>query len=174
MDFNKLSNTDLDQVEHIVIKFEEQYAKFAADISGNTPLLIILKGHLYIENELKVILNKELANPYRIKNLTKFSDVMNFVFTIGALPTNLYAVINKINIIRNKFAHDVEYEFNELILKELEDCLNGELKKNYFNEIRQLDDAVDKLRVLLFWVWEYLISERLISKYIAEKLKYIK
>ncbi|RUT27657.1 hypothetical protein EJP77_18690 [Paenibacillus zeisoli] len=166
----ELNNEDANETLQILEKFELQFSKFEEDTRSENIIQIILRGHLYIEHELKQILEKSLAHPEMLGDRLKFSDFTRLVFAIGALDLEYYSVINELNKFRNKFAHDLNFVFTEEHLNKLEECLSNDLRDYYLRSKEQYNTTIDKTRNLIFWVWQTIIAENIIPKHIKEKL----
>ena len=75
------------------------------------PVLTILKGHLLVEELLREHLNKMLPNPKAIEQLDlSFNDCLCLVKAHHNQPFLrwLWEAIKKLNILRNKLAHNLE------------------------------------------------------------------
>lgn len=77
---------------------------------------LILKGHLFIEYILNEIIRKRLVSPGAIlgdhRSYT-FSVKLQMVYSMGYLPTYLYANIRRINRLRNHLAHNLTVNLSE-------------------------------------------------------------
>lgn len=81
---------------------------------------LILKGHLFVEYVLNEIIRKRLISPDAIladhRSYT-FSVKLQMVYSIGCLPTHLYANIKRINRLRNCLAHNLTLDLDETQFK---------------------------------------------------------
>lgn len=78
----------------------------------------VLKSHLFIERIIDSMIQEKLKNPDSyLKNQTSFSFKIDLAHSLGILSDNLRSPIKGLNTIRNKYAHDLDYQvsFDELI-----------------------------------------------------------
>jgi len=148
--------------------YEEQHAKFSEDTEGESTFQIILRSHLYIEHELRIILFKNVRYPDLLGDKLKFSDFTKLVFALGLLPKEEMTVIKKINNLRNQFAHNLQYTIEEKEIITLLDSVSPSKRKRFakFNSTTTLN----KLKDILFLVWTDLVSYNLIPKHVKEHL----
>jgi len=94
-----------------------QDGRISIDEFGRTrviedPVLIILKGHLIIEETLVDICSRLLTNPAALeKGKVNFSTRLNLVRALtddGELPENIWHALYDLNKIRNDLAHNLE------------------------------------------------------------------
>jgi len=94
-----------------------QDGRISIDEFGRTrvkedPVLIILKGHLIIEETLVDICSRLLTNPAALeKDKVNFSTRLNLVQALigdGELPENIWHALRDLNKIRNDLAHKLE------------------------------------------------------------------
>ncbi|GAA3410798.1 hypothetical protein ACFFNY_20870 [Paenibacillus hodogayensis] len=171
---NNLNEEFLDHLNEIVDRYEEQHNKFMEETSGENNFQVILRAHLYIEFEMKELLHIKLKHPQELGEQVKFSDTLRISLAIGAIPLELKNAISYVNRIRNKFAHDLNYQFNEATHKKFIDNFSNDMKNDY---LRRLEKNIDngflttKLKEALFTVWFVLIDLRLVSDEIRVELK---
>lgn len=85
--------------------------KFMQDTKSDDILVIFLKAHLYIERELIKILTETIIDENILKSTT-FRQKLDLANSMGLLD-GYYGVLGKINSIRNNFAHNIDYKFDE-------------------------------------------------------------
>lgn len=101
-----------------VIYSDELFGKFANDINEETYLQIILKGHLYIENRLIELIKVKLVNPNAINlNDLNFPTKINLARALGLLDNKKSKLLRNLNRIRNKLAHDLNFELSDEEIK---------------------------------------------------------
>lgn len=125
---------------------------------------IILRAQLYIENDLDMLLQKLLIHPDKI-NFQFFLAKLNAAYALGAIGDEWYGAFRKFNKIRNKYAHDYNYEFQISDYEDLISALSLDAKVEFKSNIEMEEwfisiknsltgnqDSLDlkyKLRVLL-------------------------
>ncbi|MDM5465464.1 hypothetical protein [Bacillus cereus] len=107
--------------------------KFNEDTKGEDELQVILRGHLYIEHEIEKLLRLELAEPdYILKNnRLMFANKVNLAVALGLLPKNRKTMYEKLNSIRNNYAHQLDFELDEKHLNGIVSCMDKEVKDRY-------------------------------------------
>jgi hypothetical protein len=76
---------------------------------------IILKGHLLVEYLLDKIIEQKCKAPNKILDDSRtysFSVKLQLVYSMGLLPDYLYENIVRINRLRNKLAHNLDFELD--------------------------------------------------------------
>lgn len=148
--------------------FEERLKKFIKVIDDDNLMHIILKAHLYIEHELNEILKMNIKHPQRLPKMN-FAMKQKLVFAMDLIPQDEFNVIKHFNGIRNAFAHNIEYEFNEKVLKEkIIDQFGKRTKKSYNTRLVffEKDGLKGNLRCALFTIWEILVEIRVIPDHV--------
>lgn len=81
---------------------------------GSDPLALVVKSHYSIDELLNLVLVEALPNADAVE-LKRISFLLkvDFVIGLGILRSDLRPVFNKINSIRNSFAHNPYWEFTE-------------------------------------------------------------
>lgn len=82
--------------------------------------LILLKGHLVIEQLLTELLEQNLEEPERLKSINlMFYKKLEIYLAISGnsiISKNLEAVLKDLNLLRNKLAHDLKHpQFDQLL-----------------------------------------------------------
>jgi hypothetical protein len=77
------------------------------------PLSLVLRAHLYLENLLEVILRKKFPRAeLLLKNRDfTFSMKVDLLRAKNYLDAPVYQDIKRVNAIRNKFAHELRFDF---------------------------------------------------------------
>lgn len=87
---------------------EEEEELFAAQIEADSPLEIVIRGHLWIESRLISMLAEAVPAPaYLDKARTTFASRLYIVAALGLLPDQYVPPIVALNKIRNKVAHEL-------------------------------------------------------------------
>ncbi|CJV76078.1 Uncharacterised protein [Streptococcus pneumoniae] len=106
--------------------------KFTEDTKGEDELQVILRGHLYLEHELEKSLRLELVEPdYILTNRFMFTSKVNLAVGLGLLPKSRKKIYEKLNSIRNNYAHQLDFKITEKHLNDVVSCMDEEVKKRY-------------------------------------------
>lgn len=140
---------------------------FMKDTKSNEILIIILKAHLYIERELIKTLTETIIDE-KVLNNTTFRQKLDLANSMG-LVDGYYGTLGKINSIRNCYAHDMNYVFDESTFEDLLSTLPKEDKDAYVSEYDTwkawlYDGTIPefnfKLQLLLNNIWFIMVSCR--------------
>lgn len=103
----------------------------------NDKLYLILRGHLYIENELNKLLEGFLPNP-EILELYKesFRRKIDLAFALNLIKPKLYDILLGFNELRNKYAHRLKYNISHDEIRNL---------KNLIAELEGLEELADDI-----------------------------
>jgi len=105
----------MEKYEHMdrILQFIEDMKKHQADLP-DTPdhILVVLKGHLLVEQEINCLLEAKLPNPGALKLRDDYRSP-KFIHKVRLLealipkpePVKLWVITEKLNTLRNKFAH---------------------------------------------------------------------
>ena len=82
--------------------------------------LILLKGHLVIEQLLTELLEQSLKEPKRLKTINlMFAKKLEIYLAISGnliISEGLEKILKKLNLLRNKLAHDLKHpQFNQML-----------------------------------------------------------
>ena len=94
-----------DLSEDVTFNFIISHNKHADELS------IILKGHLFTEYMLDMLIRKKFKLPNTILKY-KFSQKVDILYSLDLLPLYLYKNISNLNKIRNRFAHNLRYDLS--------------------------------------------------------------
>ena len=106
--------------------------EFMRDTKSSEILIVILKAHLYIERELIKTLTDTIIDEKILKNTT-FVQKLELAKSMGIID-DIGGALNKVNSIRNGYAHDIDYVFDEKIFEDLLSTLNKEDKDDFLSE----------------------------------------
>lgn len=99
---------------------------------------VILRAHIYIEKDLSRLIELLLLRPEKIK-LPYFSSKLDAAYAMGAIDENWYSPLNKLNKIRNKYAHDFGYEFTNKEYDDLVSTLSKEARDEFMNNLEDYE-----------------------------------
>lgn len=95
-------------------EFQRDFKKFFDDTKGEDQLQVIIRGHLYIEHEIDKLLHKKLKHPEHVfTNNFMFNGKLNWSLALGLIPDEHKTAYSKFNTIRNKFAHNLNYQLTK-------------------------------------------------------------
>ncbi|RSL31570.1 hypothetical protein D7Z54_20245 [Salibacterium salarium] len=130
-------------------------SKFLEHIFSNeSPFEQIIKGHLVIENQLNQLLSLDLKYPNEIPNLY-FKAKVELLVALGVLKKEYKAPYLKLNAIRNRYAHSLDYELSIRDIDDFESTLSSEQKNAYsfiHGEITE-EDISKRLEYVINFLW---------------------
>lgn len=150
---------------------KETIKNFMNDTNSEEILIVVLKAHLYIERELIKLLSESIIDE-KILSGTTFRQKLDLANSIG-LVEGFYGALGKVNSIRNAYAHDIEYEFDEKIYEDLLSTLTKEDKDDFLEEYDEwkqmfydgkIPELNFKLQILLNYIWFALVTCRVFAK----------
>ena len=120
------------------------------------PLVIILKGHLLIEEQLFLMLRGGLADPSSVTSL-RLSFLQKLGLAKGTagqfFADDVYTAVRRLNSIRNKLAHEAEPQNVELLIDQY---LGWCGRTARFEKITGLGSRILQLRMVVGICWGYL------------------
>lgn len=103
--------------------------KFKARISTGDRWQQLLQAHLYFDHVITQMLVDALANPDAINaSRMSFLQKLQLIQALGLLSAELVATIEFVNGIRNKIAHDLNFEINDKEERDLSNCTPKRLR----------------------------------------------
>ncbi|PFS79597.1 hypothetical protein [Bacillus cereus] len=159
-------------IESCMYKVGEQMKTFIDKTNAEDDLQIFLRGHLYIEHEIEKLLRNELVNPnFILTDRFMFANKVKLAVALGLIPKDMAKTYNKLNTIRNKYAHELKFQIKENHLSDIISTFNEEIKANYVKWNNTYKDGTFlELRFVLMAIWNY--SSRMV--YTRELEKYNK
>lgn len=168
---------EIEYVNFLLSKFSEHKKDFLRDTKHDEILIVILKTHLFIEQEMKELTNIYFKNPAKLKNFM-FKNRLDILFGLGVLPKELYDPIKVLNNIRNDLGHELSFVFSEESYKKLYDSLSNELLIEFKKDLQVVEffnkdiTHIEKMKILLACIWTSLKAIILTSfKYKQELAK---
>lgn len=159
------------------VEFEQKeeakriYKEFMKATKSKEILIVILKAHLYMEQELIRALTDTLLDE-KILSGTTFRQKLDLAHSIGIID-DIYGALGKVNSIRNSYAHSIGYSFDEKVFEDLLSTLTKSDKDDYLSDYEEMrpiffDGDIPelnfKLQVLLGNIWFALFSCRHFAK----------
>lgn len=144
---------------------------FMQDTKSDDILIVILKAHLYMERELIKTLTETIIDENVLKSTT-FRQKLDLANSMGLLD-EYYGTLGKVNSIRNNFAHNINFKFDEKTYEDLLSTLTKVDKDDFLSEYerwknmlydRTVPEFNFKLQLLLSNIWFGLVSCRATAK----------
>src|SRR5262249_35601988 len=90
----------------------------------------LLQAHLYFDHVITRMLEEALPNPYAMKlRRTSFSQKVQLISAMNLLPSSLIPCIEFINGLRNKIAHELNFEISDEAVNNLINCTPKRLRQ---------------------------------------------
>lgn len=154
----------LEKIYRVLKTFNDDFKTFILDTESDDELQVVLRGHLYIESELTKMIRLTLVYPDEILNHRfMYMNKVNLAISLGILKKENKTVFQKINSLRNNFAHNLDFNCEERHYIEIYDAFVGELKTLGDKYIQfEEKDLLNKLRNIIGVVWIYVRREHAI------------
>ncbi|MET3657810.1 hypothetical protein [Sporosarcina psychrophila] len=143
-------------------QLNDELKVFISDTDSDDELQVILRGHLYIEREITGMLRIILEYPDEIlSDRFMFMNKVNLAVALGIIKKEDKSVLNKVNSLRNKLAHKLNYSCNEKDYSGLSDSLRGKLKNYSANHIAAIaeEDLLTRIKNIIGVIWIYVKNE---------------
>lgn len=170
----KYNSEDFEKdVDEMIVGFK----KYMDDTESDDFLVIVLKGHLYVEHELTELIKMFLENEEYFKNNT-FKSKLDFARALGVIKNDWYPSLNKLNNLRNKYAHNLFYELTEDDYDDFRSVLTVDIR-SFFSEVYDtLEDVYGesfqtKMRILIGCLW-FFIRHQQKNIYSIKEIQYYK
>lgn len=145
-------------------ELNQEMSDFAKDTAGESDLMVVLRGHIYIEHELEKMLELGLEEPtviFKNNNDTRigFETKLKWAVAIGLLSKDVKPAYSKLNDLRNKYAHRLDAEITEDDFKGIKGGFN-----KYLNDLYRYSENAYKfaentstwqIRKLITIMWLY-------------------
>tara|TARA_B100002003_G_C14037265_1_gene499833 strand:+ start:329 stop:928 length:600 start_codon:yes stop_codon:yes gene_type:complete len=90
----------------------------------------IIQAHLYLDHVISQMLTEALLRPQEIDaDRMSFDAKLRLVRAMGLVPDELAGAPRKINKLRNRLAHDLDYELDQKLITELRSVIPIQLKQ---------------------------------------------
>ncbi|MGG3197641.1 hypothetical protein [Priestia aryabhattai] len=110
--------------------------EFIKETNSKNILYAILKGHLYIEQEVVRLLNFKLKNPEIIlTNNFGFANKIKLAVALGIISVESMESYLVFNSIRNKYAHQLDYQLGEKDLNLVRKNFCSTLENDYVTDV---------------------------------------
>lgn len=149
-------------VEEINLRLEnseEEKQTILKEVQHEDTLVATLRIHLYAEKELDEIIKSIFRYPKPIIEKQMFRNKLNLLYNLGVMDKSLYDAVSKLNDVRNKFAHDLEYGKKDNVYSNLKSGLSDLILEKHKTNVRMIEllngginDEI-KIRTLLSGIW---------------------
>jgi hypothetical protein len=131
--------------------------RFKSRIYGAEPWQQLLQAHLYFDHVVSAILNEALANPDAIStSRMSFAQKVQLISALGLLPKGLVAPVEFMNSLRNKIAHQLDFEIADADVRDFSNAIPKDLREimetDKDREIKGPLQFGELLRVLLLQI----------------------
>lgn len=130
---------------------------FVDAINGEDPLGVLLRAHLFVEQDLTAIIEQRVAYPDLLPPRLTFAQKLAIVVAMGAIPEQTLPFYRKLNKLRNDTAHDLGFMMTADHQLDLANLIPPAFKN--LNGIR--DEFPKGMRNLLGWAAIHMRSARL-------------
>jgi hypothetical protein len=121
------SDAELRKRVHI---FSFDRKRFEARIAAGDKWQQLLQGHLYFDHVITQLLVDALKKPDAIgTSRMSFLQKLQLIEALGLLPADLTAPVMFINGLRNKIAHDLNFEISDKDERDLANCTPKHLRE---------------------------------------------
>lgn len=115
---------------------------FDAHMDDPSTLSMLLKGHLWLEHALARSIGIALNDASKLDvDRMSFSGKIDLVLASGALPSEFESPLRRVNKVRNRSAHNLDFTITASEVASLKDSLTG-LARSAFERIREDEDDV--------------------------------
>jgi hypothetical protein len=106
------------------------YEKFTGRVFKGDRWQQLLQAHLYFDHVITRMLAEALPNPDAMKlRRTSFSQKVQLISAMNLLPRSLIPSIEFINALRNKIAHELNFEISDDAVNDLINCTPKRLRQ---------------------------------------------
>lgn len=131
---------------------KELLKKFKEDTKSEDELQVVLRGHLYLEHEIEKILRFVLVEPdYILTNRFMFMNKVNLGVALGLIPKEIAKVYEKLNRLRNKFAHTLEFKITDKNVNDIVSHMNENMRK--MCSVSCEKTLLEKVKAVISVIW---------------------
>lgn len=90
--------------------FREIADRFGQQVGADEPLVLIIRGHLWVEASIIELLGRLMPAFDKLRSARlSFAQTLAICAALNALPDDIIAVARQLNTLRNRLAHDLEF-----------------------------------------------------------------
>lgn len=156
--------------------FNEERKNFIEETKYDDISMTILKTHLYIQKEMTELTNIFFKNANVFKEDYTFAHRLNLLYALGVIDKELYDPIRRLNSIRNKIGHNLNYTYSEKEYISMYDTLSNEILGEFKKDLKLYKsfsielDHISKTKILLAGLWIAIKSKVLFSFVIKREI----
>lgn len=106
------------------------YEEFTGRVFKGDRWQQVLQAHLYFDHVISRMLEEALPNPYAIKlRRISFSQKVQLISAMNLLPSPLIPAVEFINGLRNRIAHELNFEISDDAVSNLVNCTPKRLRQ---------------------------------------------
>jgi hypothetical protein len=125
------------------------YEQFTGRVFKGDRWQQLLQAHLYFDHVITRMLEEALPNPDAIKlRRTSFSEKVQLISAMNLLPPSLLPPVKFINGLRNKIAHELNFEISDDAVNNLINCTPKRLRQVALEQRGRADDPLSFHEVL--------------------------
>ncbi len=177
MDMDKeVGDIYLDYISNKSKNFISEKDNFIKTIASREIMVVILKGHLYLENSLQELLC-EVIDINAMETEMSFKQKMDLAKSLGLVDDYTYRPLHKFNKIRNAYSHNVNYKFDESEYDDLLSTLSKEDKDQFIKNTLKDDgsknsDILINTLLLIALIWSKIkVQKAFALKNLGEKIQ---
>ncbi|MED4068577.1 hypothetical protein [Priestia megaterium] len=87
--------------------------EFLSHVMHSDFLVVVIRGHLYVEHELNNLIKKTVKHASSYNERIIFSQKMQLAHALGCIDEEIHRVIDALNNVRNRYAHNIKYNLTE-------------------------------------------------------------
>jgi hypothetical protein len=115
--------TDEERAAAAALAWSFDFETMKSHLDGGDELNVIVRGHLYLEHVLIAFLTEALRYPEAVKfRRIPYPLKVDLCAALGAVPKEIVAPLIKVNELRNRVAHNLNYQFTEQDKRDLYNC----------------------------------------------------
>ncbi|MDQ0887897.1 hypothetical protein QFZ81_002985 [Paenibacillus sp. V4I9] len=146
--------------------FKDLYKKHFLELYTTDDIFtMIIRGHLYIEASIVKLINMNLPkSEYLNVSRLDYQLKVNLGCAMGVIPSNLEPSLKQLGKLRNKYAHDLNYQLTEQDQNDITNTIKsnlGEPADYLFAFSKQFPDGV---RRSILAIWMYLEMEKAVKE----------
>lgn len=131
------------------MKKEKENTDFRNQVLNSNPdLAFVLSAHLYVENFLIELIELTLPFPEKLfrEYRPSFQQLLALCQAQGLLRDDLALLLKKLNTIRNKFSHNLQYRLDEPLIQDFLTTMN-KMEKPFYIALVEPDERQFSLAV---------------------------
>jgi hypothetical protein len=114
MDLPEILKGDYDREIEAAKVFSFDVPRFHKEVGTGDMLALVIRGHIYLEHVLIQTVSEEMARPDEVEmRRLSFPAKLDLGIAMGLIDPDWRPALNRVNEMRNKMAHRLEYTFDD-------------------------------------------------------------